>query len=82
MAITHIKIHPAIGVARVGNSPDEFFIGLSGLGNVPTRRAGSKTGSAESSGKPHASGSSRTTMITPCRRSQTPWLKSPARSIW
>jgi hypothetical protein len=27
MAITHIKIHPAIGVARVGNSPDEFFIG-------------------------------------------------------
>ncbi len=27
MAITSIKIHPAIGVARVGNSPDEFFIG-------------------------------------------------------
>jgi hypothetical protein len=27
MAITSVKIHPAIGVARVGNSPDEFFIG-------------------------------------------------------
>ncbi len=25
--ITHAKIHPAIGVARVGNSRDEFFIG-------------------------------------------------------
>ncbi len=25
--IKTIKIHPAIGVARVGNSPDEFFIG-------------------------------------------------------
>jgi hypothetical protein len=25
--ITHCKIHPAIGVARVGDSPDEFFIG-------------------------------------------------------
>jgi hypothetical protein len=24
---TVYKIHPAIGVARVGNSPDEFFIG-------------------------------------------------------
>lgn len=27
MAITAVKIHPAIGVARLGNSPDEFFIG-------------------------------------------------------
>ncbi len=27
MAITTIKIHPAIGIARVGNSPDEFFVG-------------------------------------------------------
>jgi Mg-chelatase subunit ChlD len=27
MAITEVKIHPAIGIARVGNSPDEFFIG-------------------------------------------------------
>ena len=27
MPITTIKIHPAIGIARLGNSPDEFFIG-------------------------------------------------------
>ena len=27
MTITDVKIHPAIGIARVGNSPDEFFIG-------------------------------------------------------
>ena len=43
MAITHIKIHPAIGVARVGNSPDEFFIGPERPWERPTRRAGSKT---------------------------------------
>ncbi|MFB3149631.1 MAG: LodA/GoxA family CTQ-dependent oxidase [Alphaproteobacteria bacterium] len=28
MAIIKVQIHPAIGVARLGNSPDEFFIGL------------------------------------------------------
>ena len=27
MAITKIRIHPAIGVARLGNSPDDYFIG-------------------------------------------------------
>lgn len=27
MAILSVKIHPAIGIARVGNSPDDFFIG-------------------------------------------------------
>lgn len=27
MAITEVRIHPAIGVARVGNSDSEFFIG-------------------------------------------------------
>ena len=27
MAITTIKIFPSIGIARVGNSPDQFFIG-------------------------------------------------------
>jgi len=26
-AITSIKIHPAIGIARVGNSRTEFFVG-------------------------------------------------------
>ena len=35
--IRTIKIHPAIGIARVGNSPDEFFIGpeLPGDRTVP-----------------------------------------------
>ncbi len=27
MAITSVKVHPAIGVARLGNSPSDFFIG-------------------------------------------------------
>ena len=27
MTISSIKIHPAIGIARLGNSPYEFFIG-------------------------------------------------------
>jgi hypothetical protein len=27
MPITSIKIHPAIGIARIGNSPTDFFIG-------------------------------------------------------
>jgi hypothetical protein len=26
-AITQVKIHPAIGIARLGNSPTDFFIG-------------------------------------------------------
>ena len=35
--IRTIRIHPAIGIARVGNSPDEFFIGpeLPGDRSVP-----------------------------------------------
>jgi len=39
---TVYKIHPAIGVARVGNSPDEFFIGPERLGEEPTPPAGFK----------------------------------------
>lgn len=34
MATTY-KIHPAIGIARVGNSPDEFFIGPERIGERP-----------------------------------------------
>ena len=30
--VTVYKIHPAIGIARVGNSPDDFFIGPEKLG--------------------------------------------------
>jgi hypothetical protein len=27
MAITEVRIHPAIGIARIGNSDSEFFVG-------------------------------------------------------
>ena len=39
---TSYKIHPAIGVARVGNSPDEFFIGPELLGQPPEPPGGFK----------------------------------------
>ena len=29
------KIHPAIGVARLGNSPDEFYLALETVGGRP-----------------------------------------------
>ena len=41
MATTY-KIHPAIGVARVGNSPDEFFIGPERIGEEPNPPGGFK----------------------------------------
>jgi L-Lysine epsilon oxidase N-terminal/L-lysine epsilon oxidase C-terminal domain/von Willebrand factor type A domain len=39
---TVYKIHPAIGIARVGNSPDEFFVGSERLGRPPTPQGGFK----------------------------------------
>ena len=35
--IAYCKIHPAIGIARVGNSPDDYFIGpeIPGVGSTP-----------------------------------------------
>jgi hypothetical protein len=39
---TVYKIHPAIGIARVGNSPDEFFIGPERLGEHPAPNGGFK----------------------------------------
>ena len=39
---TEYKIHPAIGIARVGNSPDEFFIGPEKLGQPPDPPGGFK----------------------------------------
>lgn len=42
MAITAVKIHPAIGIARVGNSPDEFFIGPERPWEVPDPQGGFK----------------------------------------
>lgn len=41
MAITY-KIHPAIGIARVGNSPDDFFIGPELPGKQPDPSGGFK----------------------------------------
>jgi len=40
--IETIKIHPAIGVARVGNSPTEFFIGPEKPGTHRRPRGGYK----------------------------------------
>jgi L-Lysine epsilon oxidase N-terminal/L-lysine epsilon oxidase C-terminal domain/von Willebrand factor type A domain len=45
MAITSVKIHPAIGVARLGNSPDEFFIGPEKLWEPPDPAGGFKDAS-------------------------------------
>jgi L-Lysine epsilon oxidase N-terminal/L-lysine epsilon oxidase C-terminal domain/von Willebrand factor type A domain len=41
---TVYKIHPAIGIARVGNSPDEFFIGPERIGEQPDPPGGFKDG--------------------------------------
>jgi hypothetical protein len=42
MAITKVKIHPAIGVARLGDSPDDFFIGPERLWDPPAPAGGFK----------------------------------------
>jgi len=39
---TVYKIHPAIGIARIGNSPDEFFIGPERVGEPPEPPGGFK----------------------------------------
>lgn len=41
MATTY-RIHPAIGIARVGNSPDEWFIGPERVGDPPDPAGGFK----------------------------------------
>ncbi|WP_406233034.1 LodA/GoxA family CTQ-dependent oxidase [Nocardia sp. NBC_01009] len=38
--IAFAQIHPGIGVARVGNSPDEFFLGPEAPGIIPTNPEG------------------------------------------
>jgi len=40
--ITHCKIYPGIGIARLGNSPDAFFIGPEAPGSVPKPEGGFK----------------------------------------
>jgi hypothetical protein len=42
MAIIDVRIHPAIGIARVGNSPTEFFIGPERPWEVPAPPGGFK----------------------------------------
>jgi hypothetical protein len=42
MTITAVKVHPAIGIARVGNSPDEFFLGPERLWDPPNPDGGFK----------------------------------------
>lgn len=42
MAITGVKVHPAIGVARLGNSPSDFFIGPEQLWQPPDPPGGFK----------------------------------------
>jgi hypothetical protein len=39
---TVYKIHPAIGIARIGNSPDDFFIGPERVGEQPNPPGGFK----------------------------------------
>ncbi|GAA0943722.1 LodA/GoxA family CTQ-dependent oxidase [Virgisporangium aurantiacum] len=39
---TVYKIHPAIGIARVGNSPDDFFVGPERIGQPPEPPGGFK----------------------------------------
>jgi hypothetical protein len=41
MATTY-RIHPAMGIARIGNSPDEFFVGPERVGEVPQPQDGFK----------------------------------------
>lgn len=44
MAIVDVKIHPAIGVARLGNSPEDLFIGPERLWDPPDPPEGFKDG--------------------------------------
>jgi len=43
MATTY-RIHPAIGIARVGNSPGDFFVGSERVGERPDPVGGFKDG--------------------------------------
>lgn len=43
-AIAYCKIHPGLGIARLGNSPDEFFVGPEAPGDVPAPHGGFKDG--------------------------------------
>ncbi|MEH2329957.1 LodA/GoxA family CTQ-dependent oxidase [Nostoc sp.] len=40
--VAHCKIYPGIGIARLGNSPNEFFIASEAPGHAPTPEGGFK----------------------------------------
>lgn len=40
--VAYCKIHPGLGIARLGNSPDEFFVGPESPGAVPAPHGGFK----------------------------------------
>ncbi len=42
MAIVDVKVHPAIGIARLGNSPDDFFVGPEKMWEMPGPAGGFK----------------------------------------
>ncbi|HEX6184857.1 MAG TPA: LodA/GoxA family CTQ-dependent oxidase [Pyrinomonadaceae bacterium] len=42
--IVRYVIHPGVGIARVGNAPDEYFIGPEAPGEVPRSEGGFKDG--------------------------------------
>ena len=76
MATTY-KIHPAIGIARVGNSPDEFFIGPERIGQRPEPQAVSRMRSAALNDRRRDSASTRITMAAVSKRSPTTKPTSP-----
>src|ERR1700681_1694028 len=40
--ITSYKIHPGLGIARIGNRPSEFYVGPLSPGEVPSPEGGFK----------------------------------------
>jgi hypothetical protein len=41
-SITRYVIYPGIGIARVGNAPDDYFIGPESPGQIPAPEGGFK----------------------------------------
>ena len=74
------KIHPGIGIARVGNSPDQYFIGprrpLTCASSRPLTAA-TRTPTAASSARPRASGFMLTTRKGRISASSRFWARTP-----
>ena len=69
--IVRAAIHPTIGVARVGNSPDSFFFGPEVPGALPRASEGFKDGTVRSPSRPPGSASTGST------RTAVPSVSSP-----